>query len=97
MGFTPSYKTRNEQREQTLTKATMDFVLYFIGLGDDKATAESKVAQLSTEVAALLYVYTLGNTQPLKDGINASALPFMDAAAKAFLVEALTPVTEAPE
>jgi hypothetical protein len=77
MAFTPSYKTRNEQREQTLTLATMSFVAYFMGLGDDQATAESKVAQLSTEA--------------LKDGINASALPFMDAAAKTFLVDALTP------
>ena len=91
MAFTPSYNLRNEQREQTLTLATMSFVGYFMGLGDDQATAESKVAQVSTEVAALLYVYTLGNTQPLKDSINASVLPFMDAPAKAFLVDALTP------
>jgi hypothetical protein len=39
-------------------------------------------------------VYTLGNAQPLIDAINASALPFMDAAAKAFLVGELTPITE---
>jgi len=78
------YMNRVREREFTLGKATMDFVGYFMGLGDDQATAEQKVTDLSTEVAALLYVYTLGNTQPLIDGINASALPFMDAAAKAF-------------
>ena len=90
MSFTPSYKTRNEQREQTLNVATMSFVAYFMGLGDDQATAESKVAQVSTEVAALLYVYTLGNVQPLLDAIQASTLPFMDQAAKDKLIGDLT-------
>ena len=91
------YMNRVRQREFTLGKATMDFVGYFMGLGDTQEVAEGKVSELSSEVAALLYVYTLGNTQPLIDGINASALPFMDATAKAFLVEELTPVTETPE
>ena len=90
MELTPSYKSRSAAREQTLMDATMEFVAYFISLGDDKATAESKVSQLSTEVAALLYVYTLGNTQPLIDAINASTLPFMDAAAKTKLTSDLT-------
>jgi hypothetical protein len=57
MAFTPSYKTRNEQREQTLTLATMSFVAYFMGLGDDQATAESKVAQLSTEVHFFMFIH----------------------------------------
>jgi hypothetical protein len=91
------YMSRVRQREFTLGKATMDFVAYFMGLGDTQEVAEGKVSELFTEVAALLYVYTLGNTQPLIDGINASALPFMDATAKAFLVGELTPVIEAPE
>ena len=85
-----AYKLRNEVREEQLIKATMEFVLYFMGLGDDHATANDKVAQLSTEVAALLYVYTLGNIQPLLDAVNASTLPFMDAAAKAKLTGDLT-------
>jgi hypothetical protein len=85
---------RVRQREFTLGKATMDFIGYFMGLGDTQEVAEANVTALSTEVAALLYVYTLGNTQPLIDGINASALPFMDAAAKAFLISQLTPDTE---
>lgn len=79
------YELRSEERERILMLATMNFVAYFIGLGDDQATAENKVSQISTEVAALLYIYTLGNTQPLIDLINASTLPFMDAAAKAKL------------
>ena len=88
-----AYKLRNDLREENLVKATMEFVLYFMGLGDDHATANDKVAQLSTEVAALLYVYTLGNTQPLLDAIQASTLPFMDQAAKDKLIGDLTITT----
>lgn len=82
------YYSRTSSREKTLMEATMNFVAYFMGLGDDQATAEGKVSQVSTEVAPLLYVYTLGNTQPLIDAINAiddQVMTFMDAAAKAQL------------
>jgi hypothetical protein len=85
------YQQRCVSREMTLMEATTDFVEYFIGLGDTQEDAELKVGQVSDEVAATLYQYRLGRTQPLIDGINASTLPFMDAAAKAFLVNALTP------
>ena len=88
---TEAYKSRTEQRELTLMTATMSFVGYFMGLGDDQVIAEDKVSQVSTEIAALLYVYTLGNKQPLLDAINVSTLPFMDAPAKAFLIAGLTP------
>lgn len=94
MALTPSYKMRTEAREKTLLDATMGFVAYFMGLGDDQVTAETKVGQVSSEVAALLYVYTLGNTQPLIDAINNiddAVLTFMDAAAKAYIVGQLTP------
>ena len=84
------YMNRVRNREFTLGKATMNFVAYFMGLGDDQTTAESKVSQVSTEVAALLYVYTLGNTQPLLDAIQASTLPHMDQAAKDKLIGDLT-------
>lgn len=87
------YSARNEERELTLMTATMNLVGYFMTLGADQATAESQVQQLSTEVAALLYVYTLGNTQPLIDAINASTLPFMDAAAKSAVIGDLTPTS----
>jgi len=86
------YMNRTRQREWTLGKSTMNFVAYFMGLGDTQEVAEGKVTSLSTEVAALLYVYTLGNTQPLIDGINASTLPFMDAAAKLFIVNQLNEI-----
>lgn len=87
---TADYMSRTDRRQQVLMTATMNFVAYFMGLGDDQATAESKVSQVSTEVASLLYVYTLGNTQPLLDAIQASTLPFMDQAAKDKLIGDLT-------
>lgn len=85
-----AYDERCEQRKKTLYIATMNFVDYFMSLGDDKPTAQSKVAQVSTEVNSTLYGYVLGNTQPLIDAINASTLPYMDAAAKAKLTGDLT-------
>jgi hypothetical protein len=84
------YELRTQSRQRQLHTATMEFVAYFMSLGDDQATAEDKVGQLSDEVAATLYAYVLGRTQPLIDGVNASALPFMDAAAKAKLTGDLT-------
>jgi hypothetical protein len=90
---THDYITRSQQREVKLMTATMNFIIYFIGLGDDQATAEDKVGQVSDEVSPNLYQYTLGRTQPLIDKINASTLPFMDAAAKNKLVTDLTIVS----
>lgn len=87
---TNAYNARCIGRQTQLMQATMDFIEYFVNLGDDRATAESKVTQLSTETATYLYAYVLGNKQPLIDEINASSLPFMDAAAKQELVSHLT-------
>lgn len=88
--ITTSYPERNKIRQTKLEEATMAFVQYFIDLGDDLATAQAKVAQVSTEVSVHLFPYILGNTQPLLDALNASALPQMDAAAKAKIVGDLT-------
>lgn len=85
-----SYSMRCGSRENILIQATMNFVQYFIALGDDKPTAESKVSGLSTEVAAYLYAYVLGNKQPLLDSINNSTLPYMDSAAKEYLITQLS-------
>jgi hypothetical protein len=85
-----AYDERCEQRKKTLYIATINFVDYFISLGDDLATAQGKVAGVSTEVNSTLYGYVLGNTQPLIDAINASSLPYMDAAAKAKITTDLT-------
>lgn len=93
MNMKTTYKSRNEQRQRVLEDATMGMVVYFMGLGDDQPTAEQKVKDLSTEVADKTYIYVLGNTQPLIDAINASILPFMDAAAKTFATDKLTPPT----
>jgi hypothetical protein len=62
----------------------------FMAKGDEKSVAEQKVSDISTEISAFLYVYTLGNKQPLINSINGSVLPFMDAEAKAALIGFLT-------
>lgn len=77
-----SYRLRNDSRELTLNTATMNFVQYFVDLGDDLSVAQNKVSQVSTETAQYIYVYILGNTTPLINAINNSTLPFMDNDAK---------------
>jgi hypothetical protein len=86
----PAYADRCSKRQDKLITATMNFVQYFMDLGDDKITAEIKVSQVSTETAAYLYAYVLGNKIPLLDTINASTLEFMDTAAKEYLIEQLS-------
>lgn len=90
MGLEPTYQERNAMRQNTLESATMSFVAYFMGLGDDLTTAQTKVAEVSTEVAPLLYPFVLGNTQPLLDALNASTLPQMDQNAKNAIIDYLT-------
>ena len=90
MLVTSNYTERNLKRQRTLEEATMRFVAYFMILGDDQATAETKVAEVSTESAVYLYPFVLGNTQPLIDSLNASTLPQMDADAKAAITDYLT-------
>lgn len=84
------YASRCENRENKLMKATMDFVNYFVSLGDDIDVAKNKVSQLSTETNADIYGYVLGNKTPLFDKINASTLPFMDGQAKNELITYLS-------
>ena len=84
------YNGRCNARDAKIITSTMNFIQYFIDNGDDKATAENKVSQLSDEVALWIYPYVLGNTQPLIDAINKSTLEFMDASAKAFLINNLS-------
>lgn len=84
------YDSRNEKREMTLMTATINLTGYFMALGDDEATAKDKVTQLSTESAHLIYIYRLGNTQPLIDACNASVLAFMDQPAKDYIVGQLS-------
>jgi hypothetical protein len=91
--LTPSYEMRNAAREKTLDDATMSLVGYYMSLGDDQATAEDKVGQISDEVAPWMYSYVKGRTSKLIAELNAIdevAYPFYDAAAKAFMADALT-------
>ena len=85
--------TRDQSRWMRLNHATGILKKYFIDGGDSPAQAKSKVKQLSTETSEMggepIMNYILGNKQPLKNKINASALPFMDGAAKAVIVNKL--------
>lgn len=98
---TNDYKIRSlHNRFGTLAKATMRFVKYFMDLGDDLETAQGKVDQLSFELFtgdSYVYGYIMGSKlcrDELFVKINASALPFMDDTAKAYLITELTPVSE---
>jgi hypothetical protein len=86
----PAYADRCSKRQDQLMIATMNFVEYFVKLGDDQSTAEAKVTEVSTEVAAYLYAYVLGNKAPLINSIHTSSLPFMDEAAKDSLINDLS-------
>lgn len=88
--YIAKYDMRTSDREKTLMKGTMNFVGYFMSLGDLKADAELKVSQVSTDVAPYLYAYTLGNKQPLIDAIQNCNLEYMDQAAKDYLINELT-------
>lgn len=84
-----SYFTRCDSRQLQLLTSTMNFVEYWMNLGDDRPTADEKVRGLSTENAQWLYAYVLGNKTPLLEGINNSTLPYMDASAKQFIIDQL--------
>lgn len=92
-GYVAKYNMRTDQREKTLMKATMNFVGYFIALGNTELEAQTKVSQVSTHVAKYLYVYTLGNVSPLVNeiqNIDEIEMPFMNQAAKDYLINGLT-------
>jgi hypothetical protein len=85
-----SYRKRNKLREDNLFQSTINFVDYFVNLGDDLSTAQNKVSQLSTEVSPYIYAYVLGNVNSLIIAINNSELPFMDDDAKNKIIGDLT-------
>ena len=84
-----SYYGRCITRQTQLMTATINLRDYFIALGDTKTIADSKVTDLSTELASSLYAYVLGNNNPITNGINNSMLPFMDAETKEFTINEL--------
>jgi len=86
----PAYAERCTQRQNKLIEVTMNFVKYFMELGDDRVASETKVSEVSTEVAPYLYAYVFGNKTPLLDTINLCKLPFMDVTTKEFLIEQLS-------
>jgi len=90
MGLTITYQERNMMRQNRLDESTMAFVAYFMGLGDDQIIAEGKITELSTECAAFIFAYVMGNISALINAINSSSLPFMDQAAKDFIINQLS-------
>jgi len=91
---TKAYVGRSEGRNELIHKGTLQFVGYFMSLGDIQEDAEAKVTEVSTEVSQHLFVYILGNKTPLINAINASSLTYMDAAAKAYLISTLDYILE---
>ncbi len=82
-----TYIKKNDERMMKLQIAITNMIGYFIGLGDDPVTAENKTIQLADEIGGgTMLLYQLGYEQKLIDSINASSLPYMDAAAKAYAV-----------
>lgn len=90
MSLSTTYEERNAMRQKTLDEATISFIKYWMVSGDDLPTAQSKTAQLSTEVALYLYPFVLGNTAPLLSAIQASEIVFMTQEAKDKLTTDLT-------
>jgi len=85
------YHKRSRMRKKQLIKGTLNLVGYFmLAQSLDETTAKNQMNQLSYECRDLLFLYELGNTQPLINAVNASSLPFMDAAAKAAAEAQLT-------
>lgn len=84
------YYKKTQERTILVMNATNQMVVYFVTNGDTIEDATSHVEELSTEIAPHIRPYELGNTQPLRDAINASSLPFMDAAAKTHAIDLLT-------
>jgi len=88
--ITQTYHERNLERQTQMETATTNFISFFVESGDDLATAQQKVSDVSTESANWLFPYVLGNKQPLIDSINNSTLIFMDETAKLFLINELS-------
>lgn len=86
-------KARSELREIKLMESTMALVVSFMTDGDDETTAKDKVKSLSDELTTnspgAKYDFVLGNTQPLKDAVQASVLVYMTQAKKDIVLNIL--------
>lgn len=81
------YGNRNKDRQATIEEATISMVAYFMGLGDTKEDADSKITQISREVKGEIFGYILGDVQQLKDHLQQiSTLAFFDQDAKDTLI-----------
>lgn len=94
---TNAYMVRTDNRIGTIADANMKLIGYFMGLGNDQATATDKSDQVAYELLKThtyaVEGYERGNSRCKTDLINAinnideGAFPFFDAVAKAFVVD----------
>lgn len=92
-----NYMIRTDNRVATISDGLMQLVGYFMGLGDDYATAVDKSDQISYEILKThtyaLEGYERGNSRCKADLIDAlnnvdeNLYPFFDAAAKSFVIQ----------
>jgi len=100
---TMDVRTRTSNRNGTLFSASVSLMKYYIGLGDDVATAKDKVDQIADVIydsfAGAVLGYESGVTrQKVKliaaiEGIDEVAFPFFDAAAKQVVTDKLQLIT----
>jgi len=87
-------KQRSSSRELTLMKSTMALITSFVTDGDTLDEAKLKAKALSVELTTnspgVKYDFTLGDTQPLIDAVNASVLVDMTAAKKLVVTNILS-------
>jgi hypothetical protein len=88
-----TYKERNDSREKVLMESTMALVSSFITDGSTEDEAKDKVRAFSNEITTnapgAKYDFVLGNTQPLKDAVQASVLADMTQAKKDIVLNIL--------
>ena len=90
-----SYEDRHQDRMRTIMKSTDALIKSFVDVeGDTLAEAKTKVTDLSNEIGAeVLVMYEYGNTQPLKDSVQASILSHMTQTKKDIVLDILNQVS----
>jgi hypothetical protein len=85
-----TYNQRNVARQQKLEEATQSFLQYLIDEGSTEIIAKRQINSLSNELSSYLFIYILGNKQPLINGVESSRQEFMDDGAKNYAIQLLS-------
>jgi len=88
--ITTTYNQRNLSRQQQLEEATQSFLEYLIDEGSSEIIAKRQINSLSNELSSYLFIYILGNKQPLINGVESSRQEFMDEGAKNYAIQLLS-------